>query len=74
LTGYRLSNFVPGMDIKNLNKKVGCALIAAGLLAASSVQGSNAQDEDNVEEDHVMDVGQYDSASPLWKKGAYCMS
>jgi hypothetical protein len=31
---------------KNLNKKVGCALIAAGLLAASSVQGSSTSERD----------------------------
>jgi hypothetical protein len=29
------------MDTKNLNKKVGCALIAASLFAVSSVQGSD---------------------------------
>jgi hypothetical protein len=43
LTGYRFSSPIPGMVAKNLNKKVGCALIAASLLAASGVQGSNAQ-------------------------------
>jgi hypothetical protein len=32
------------METKILNKKVGCALIAASLLAASSVQGSNMHD------------------------------
>ncbi|MDR0740572.1 MAG: hypothetical protein LBF34_02575 [Puniceicoccales bacterium] len=32
------------METKNLNKKIGCALIAASLLAASGVQGSSARD------------------------------
>jgi hypothetical protein len=41
LTDCRLSDFVSDVVTKNLNKKVGCALIAASLLAASSVQGSN---------------------------------
>jgi hypothetical protein len=36
---------------KNLNKKVGCALIAAGLLAVSSVQGSGAPEDTATEED-----------------------
>jgi hypothetical protein len=34
------------METKILNKKVGCALIAAGLLAASSVQGSESSVSD----------------------------
>ncbi|MDR0740575.1 MAG: hypothetical protein LBF34_02590 [Puniceicoccales bacterium] len=45
------------METKNLNKKVGCALIAASLLAASSVQGSSAQGVSTLEGSSTFNSG-----------------
>ncbi|MDR1366551.1 MAG: hypothetical protein LBJ13_01425 [Puniceicoccales bacterium] len=56
LTGHRFHDLILGMVKKNLNKKVGCALIAAGLLAVSSIQGSSTSEESTLTETDIRGI------------------